>query len=221
MTAKLPDISLTGKMGSGKTTVCNYLIENYGYKQLSFAGALKDIVNQLDTTPKLYDVLRYVNRVYSLPAEYGNTFFMLLEQTLSFPREIPKPRLRLQFLGTAVRNKIDKNFWVTLALVTFRDIREKTPDVPIVFDDARFPNEIDILKSKGFVDIILSCTDDTRIKRLEKLYNITDKADSRLFAESETAMDNYKYTHTLINDSAINGNDIVVFDELKKIINKE
>jgi len=40
-------IALTGKAGSGKTTIAEYLEKNLGFKRYSFAAALKDIAREL------------------------------------------------------------------------------------------------------------------------------------------------------------------------------
>jgi cytidylate kinase len=37
-----PNIALSGKMGSGKTTLANYLVREYNYKLLHFAGPIKE-----------------------------------------------------------------------------------------------------------------------------------------------------------------------------------
>ncbi|OYT40408.1 MAG: hypothetical protein B6U86_04020 [Candidatus Altiarchaeales archaeon ex4484_43] len=40
-------IGLAGRMGSGKTVVCNYLHERYGAKQMRFSQILMDILDRL------------------------------------------------------------------------------------------------------------------------------------------------------------------------------
>ena len=40
-------IALTGKAGSGKTTIAEYLVKNLGFQRYSFAAALKDIAREL------------------------------------------------------------------------------------------------------------------------------------------------------------------------------
>ena len=37
-------IGLTGRAGAGKDTVADYLVENYGFKKLSFASTLKEML---------------------------------------------------------------------------------------------------------------------------------------------------------------------------------
>lgn len=40
-------IAFIGPMGSGKTWAAQYLVDNYGYKKLSFAGKLKQIAKEM------------------------------------------------------------------------------------------------------------------------------------------------------------------------------
>ena len=37
-------LGLSGGRGSGKTTIANYLVEEYGYSKISFAEPVRDIV---------------------------------------------------------------------------------------------------------------------------------------------------------------------------------
>lgn len=50
-------IGLSGRIGSGKDTVADYLVEQHGFIKLAFADSLKHVVNQLYRIPLhiLYD----------------------------------------------------------------------------------------------------------------------------------------------------------------------
>lgn len=41
-------LGLSGGRGSGKTTIANYLVEEYGYSKISFAEPVRDIVGIID-----------------------------------------------------------------------------------------------------------------------------------------------------------------------------
>lgn len=43
----LPDIAFTGKAGSGKTTAADWLVEQLGYRRVSFASVLKNVGAQI------------------------------------------------------------------------------------------------------------------------------------------------------------------------------
>ena len=202
-----PNIFLAGKMGSGKTTICNYLIEQYGYTHLSFAKALKNIEKILQKHSAFFTLL-YVAFNYYVPFLKYWTLYKLLRKTKNIPIEYPKARKRLQFLGNSIRDSIDSNFWVSIAIKEMRELQAHAilsgEPMCFVFDDARYLNEIEILKQNGFIDVLLECSDFTRMRRLGKLYGITDRNDPRLFAPSETEMEKAKFTYTVINDETMN-----------------
>ena len=59
-------IGLAGKMGSGKDTIGEYLYNNYGFRQMSFAYKLKEIANDLfkidssHKTPETRSILQQI-----------------------------------------------------------------------------------------------------------------------------------------------------------------
>lgn len=119
-------VGIIGKMGSGKTTVAKYLIENYNFLKLSFADALKKML-----------------------IEVG-----ILTHSELYPTKTPYARKMLQVIGTdIIRNKIDSDYWVKkfkervieicqlCKPVNNDNVITKPQEVRIVVDDIRFPNE--------------------------------------------------------------------------------
>lgn len=101
-----------------------------------------------------------------------------------------KGRSLLQHVGTdIVRNK-RPNFWVDF----IGDILELFNDEwdYVIISDARFPNEINRLKERGF-DVI-----HVRVKRIGFENSLTNEQKNHL---SETAMNNYPEDVLLINES--------------------
>lgn len=74
-----------------------------------------------------------------------------------------KDRKLLQIIGTTGR-AIDENVWVNKLLDKMREGKS------YVIDDARFINECNHLRKKGFTIIYLKVDDEIRINRLRKLY---------------------------------------------------
>ena len=98
----------------------------------------------------------------------------------------------LQQLGTNLVRKVDENYWVD-TVIRFITVFEDEWDC-IIVPDTRFPNEIEQMKEAGFNVLSL------RIKR--------PNFDSPLSEEqqkhpSETALDNYSFDCTIMNDSTI------------------
>lgn len=91
-------------------------------------------------------------------------------------------RLLLQKVGTdAIRDKIHKDAWVNALFADYN------PESKWVITDVRFPNEVEAIKKKGGLLI--------RVKR-------PGTAEENLH-ESETALDNYNFDYTIINDGSL------------------
>lgn len=131
-------ISISGLIGSGKDTIAEYLINNYGFKKDSFAATLKDAVAVMfgwdramleGATPETRALREQVDQWWA--------------QRLGIPRLTP--RWVLQYYGTEViRRHFHDDFW--LATVEKR-LAESTDD--IVITDSRFPNELKMLRENG------------------------------------------------------------------------
>jgi hypothetical protein len=128
-------IGLTGYAGSGKSTVANYLVEEHGFTRLSFAAPLKKMLRTLDPalsgTPGAY---QKPFRVTEALEHYGS------ENALKESVDGPEYRRLLQVLGTDCIRAVDEEFWVRAGLAQMAD-----PDGKYVFDDARFPNEAEVI----------------------------------------------------------------------------
>ncbi len=132
----------TGKKASGKTTACNYIISalpELVVHKMSFALPLKkmciDILglkpsqcfgtDSKKNTPTVWD---WSDLVEPLREKFGNQSGPVSARNI------------LQIIGTDVfRQNFSDSVWVSAAV---NMIRQSDADV-IVFDDGRFPNEID------------------------------------------------------------------------------
>ena len=119
-------------MGSGKTTVAQYLSAKHGYTMVSFASPIRRMLRvllaQLYSPEQIYEFTRQENKSMPLPG---------------FPMRI-NPRYLLQTLGTEWgRNLVHPDIWVKAA---FAGLRE---DTKYVFDDMRFPNEFEAIQKRG------------------------------------------------------------------------
>ena len=116
-------IGLTGYARSGKDTVANILVENYGYTRIAFADKIKELLYELD--PQVGST-----RLKALVSEYG----------WEVAKSSPEVRHLLQDLGVGARNVLGENFWVQQAL---KDVHFEGN---YVITDVRFTNEADIVK---------------------------------------------------------------------------
>lgn len=152
-------IGFTGKMGSGKTTLAQYLSKEYGLTVVSFANPLKQVVQQL------YDL--------SDDQLYGGS------KNIVDPRYGVSPRYLLQQIGTNVFRQWDPDFWVKVFERKYSNFEN------FVLDDIRFDNEADTIRKMGGIIIkvvshkmsINSAHESERgIKNYDyKIYNDSDK----------------------------------------------
>ena len=131
-------IGITGKAGSGKDTIANYLRLEHGFIQYAFATPIKRaIATMLDME---------IKELFSRTAK---------EEIIDFIGK--SPRFLAQTLGTEWgRDLVHKDIWVILAK-RFYDIQSVDPYIKgIVIADVRFDNEAEWIKSEGGIIIEVS-----------------------------------------------------------------
>jgi hypothetical protein len=119
-------LGLGYKARSGKDTVANYLVKNFGFKRIAFADPLK----------------RGCMEIFGFSEEQ---VFGELKETVD-PYWGFSPRYALQKVGTdCLRNGFDREIWVKAA--GKRILAE--PDTNWVITDCRFPNEAEAVHAWG------------------------------------------------------------------------
>lgn len=194
-------VGIIGKMGSGKTTVARYLIENYNFMKISFADPLKKML--LDV-----GILSY-NELY--------------------PTKTPYARKMLQTIGTdIIRNKIDQDYWVKKFKEKVIEICQlykpvenndgnivsKPAEVRLVVDDIRFPNEFFCVASELNGKIIKV------VRNNNNCYNNFEE--SFHLHESERYIDMLPYDYLIDNNGSLkNLQDVINLTITKILENKE
>ena len=137
-------VGITGFIGSGKDTVANMFVER-GCAHDSFASPVKDVCASIFGWPR--DMLEG-DRVES--RDFRETPDMFWTKKLGVPHFTP--RLALQLLGTEVlRNHFAPDIWINS--LEYR-IRKQNLEAPCtVISDARFRNELDLIKNMGGIVI--------------------------------------------------------------------
>lgn len=131
-------IGIVGFIGSGKDTVADFLVENYGYTRDSFAAPLKDAAASVfgwdralleGSTPE--------------SRSWRNQIDSWWANRLGIPHITP--RWVLQHWGTEVlREGFHDDIWI--ASLERRFIQSKND---IVISDVRFPNEMQAIRNVG------------------------------------------------------------------------
>ena len=166
-------IAVVGQFAAGKSTVAEYLVEDYGYTRLSLARGIKEI------GARLYNDGRPIEKQQSYSVTAPNGAPIRLSG-----REV------LQQLGQVVKD-FDRDFWLRWLAA---DMADSTP--PFVIDDCRFPFEAEFLKSRGFVVIKLLVTKGERMKRYEATYGRLP-TEAEMNHPSETEVSNIVPDHIL------------------------
>lgn len=133
-------IGIVGFIGSGKDTVAKQFVER-GCVQDSFAAPLKDMCSSVFGWPR--NMLEG-DTVES--RDFRETPDLYWSKKLGIPNFTP--RLALQLMGTEVmRNHFHQDIWLSSLEYRFRQLSKEAPCV--VVSDARFTNELDLIKNMG------------------------------------------------------------------------
>jgi hypothetical protein len=119
-------IGLTGYAQSGKDTLANILVEEYGFKRVAFADKIRQF---------LYEVNPMVG---CSPSGYLKDLVDLVGWDAA--KQEPQVRRLLQDLGVGARKVFGEEFWIDRALASI--FREENT----VVTDVRFTNEADMIK---------------------------------------------------------------------------
>lgn len=127
-------IGLSGYAQTGKDTLAQHLVDNYGFKRIAFADPIREALYALD--PVLTD----------FPALSGIRLSWIVDKAgwESVKKESAEVRRMLQRLGTEVaRDQWGNDFWVNIAMKKAAEYKD------VVITDVRFPNEYNAIKFAG------------------------------------------------------------------------
>jgi dephospho-CoA kinase len=174
-------IGLCGNQGSGKDTVGNILVSEYGFIKLSFATALKDVASILFSWPR--DLLEGATQESRAWRETTNEYWSNKMGIEGFT-----PRKALQFIGTdLLRNQLYTDIWIDIIENKINMIFQSDPQAKIVITDCRFTNELNLIRKFKH----------TLIMKILRTNHIASQH------SSETESLNYKFDITLENDSSL------------------
>lgn len=131
-------ITISGWIGSGKDTVAQYLQSHYDYKSISFAASLKDAISNIFGWDR--DLLE--GRTVE-SRRWRECVDVWWADRLNIPHLTP--RWILQYWGTEVcRQGFHDEIWIASLENKLRKYSHN-----VVISDARFPNELSVIKKLG------------------------------------------------------------------------
>ena len=166
-------LGIGGKLESGKDTLADYLVDNYGYKKMAFADNLKQICmkvfglthDQCYTTEGKFKkfqepMVLFNDDVAEIIIWLRNTNNLnitdeiILKMNSFVGKEFDSPRTVLQFVGTEImRDCVDPDIH---AKTVFNQI-EREGLKNVIIADARFANERKIIKERGGKLVLIDC----------------------------------------------------------------
>ena len=127
-------IGLSGYAQTGKDTIADHLVKNYGFTRVAFADPIREALYNLNPNITLADM-----RGVSLASTVDGMGWEAVKSLSTDAREL------LQRMGTEVgRSIFGENFWVDQAM------KKAQEHDRVVFTDVRYPNELAaILEASG------------------------------------------------------------------------
>jgi len=136
-------IGICGFKSSGKDTIGDYLIKEYGFKKVSFASTLKDVISIMFGWSR--DKLEGITKE---DREWREQVDFWWSETLKMP--LLSPRYVMQYFGTDLfRNHFHPDIWVKIVENKLNKYIEEDINCNIVITDCRFNNEINMILQLG------------------------------------------------------------------------
>lgn len=181
-------IAISGWKGAGKDTAAGHLVQEYGYRPISFAYELKNMVAQLYGIHRFWmdDRTKKDMPLLNMPVIATDSFSQAIHDML--PDELSSgywtPRA-LCILEGSIKRAVYSNYWVK------KVVEHVAADYNhnYVITDMRYCNEADTLK------IMIPSLKTVRISRAGHSVTTQDP--------SERDLDNYQFDKVITNDGTI------------------
>lgn len=184
-------VCVSGTKGSGKDTVCDYLVEKHGFKKYSFADALKRMA-----LPLIHSIWPDKLGHITLEDMYDQERKEEIYNSVTFAGKPFSLRWFFQFLGTDImRTHLSDEIWVDTVLKEVSNDLKTNPRARICVSDCRFENEVARFRTLPGTHVVAirlhrpgsgSLTDTTHVSELQNFevdHNIHNSKDlTHLFA---------------------------------------
>lgn len=180
-------IAVSGWKGAGKDTIGLHLMNEYGYRPISFAYELKNMVASIYGVERSWmdDRDKKDMPIMNMPAiptdAFSRAIHEILKDELSSGYWTPRA---LCILEGSVKRSVYANYWVRKVVEYMLQDSHK-----YVITDMRYCNEADVLK------MLIPSTLTLRVERADHYITTQDS--------SERDLDNYKFDRTVHNNGTI------------------
>lgn len=191
-------IGLTGNIGSGKDTVADELVRQFGFIKMAFADSVRSDLCEMFRTPESYFSDRSLKEqqigrlslsnctdkefVDFALAKLGGSTYAQLDQ----PRS---PRWLMRTYGTDYRRAQNPNYWVNR-------LNEKLQSLPpgpsVVVSDVRFNNEAEMIRQAGFTQ-----------RELWQIIRPNNPHFSKSLHPSDAGLSHIEFSRTIINSGTV------------------
>ena len=141
-----PNICLYGNLGTGKSTLANYLVENHGYTKYSFADGVRKLTCEVMATLIGLNKDDVWEEYFAHQDKYTYHKGSLINLTAVHGFMVGHRNL-MQGVGNGVREVIGEDAWIH-SLINLINEEDK---YPFVIDDCRYPNEAEEMQTKSIV----------------------------------------------------------------------
>ena len=135
-------IGISGKIGTGKSTLANYMADMLGWDKMSFGDPVKQEASKRFGFPIEWCYSEQgKNKHVSVRKDFIDYDPNLDKLVQYFTPGEPTVRKMLQWWGTDVRRKQDPDYWIKTM--------EKSINGNVIIDDVRFHGEAEMVKRLG------------------------------------------------------------------------
>jgi len=174
-------VGLLGYAQSGKDTVADYLVHNYGYKKIKFGDILKHTLNDYFKEIVLEDLVKR-----NIPISFSEVDFLIEDD------RVLKEKLRpyMIWLGETLREKNGVHVWVNKAL------RKAGNASKIVIADIRREDELDLFRNNNLA-----------VSRLYDSYGKANILTPKIISEFRSRQVSYETSLFHVNQFGLNDSD--------------
>lgn len=168
-------LALSGKMGSGKSTISNQFVMNLGYECISIGSSIKALTTFVIVKDyqQIQDFLSILTEEVAVQEHVLTTLkeisvalnvqeFQQDETGVFIKNDVY--RKLLQKIATFMREQFGETVWLQYLLTKYQD----TP--AIIIDDLRLKTEKQYLEAHGFTILRLDIQKEEQVRRLTKIY---------------------------------------------------